>query len=62
MLVMEGADKERNQLLLVKNTHKHNTRLVSKTHPLMLAMEGADKVRNRLLLVKHTHIHNTKNI
>ena len=51
---MEGADKERNRLLLVKHTHMHNTRPFSKTHLLMLAMEGADKERNRLLLVKHT--------
>ena len=40
MLAMEGADKERNRLLLVKHTHIHNTRPFSKTHLLMLAMEG----------------------
>ena len=54
MLAMEGADKERNQLLLIKNTHKDNTRPFSKTHHLMLAIEGADNDRNRLLLIKHT--------
>ena len=60
MFAMEGADKERNRLLLVKYTHIHNTRLFSKTHLLMLAMEREDKERNRLLLVKHTHMHNTR--
>ena len=46
-MAMEGADKKRNRLLLVKHTHIHNTRPFSKTHILMLAMEGADKERNR---------------
>ena len=57
---MEGTDKGRNWLLLVKHTHIHNRRPFSKTHILMLAMEGADKERNRLLLAKHTYIHNTR--
>ena len=48
---MEGADKERYRLLLVKHTHIQNTRPFSKTHRLMLAMKEADKERNRLLLV-----------
>ena len=54
MLAMEGANKERKQLLLVKHAHIYKTRPFNKTHILMLAMEGADKVRKRLLLVKHT--------
>ena len=54
MLAMEGADQERNRLLLVKHTHIHNTSKISKTHFLMLAMEGADKDKNRLLLDKRT--------
>ena len=54
MLPMEGADKERNRLLLVKHTHVDNTRPFSKTYFLMLAMEEANKERNRLLLVKYT--------
>ena len=58
MLAMEGADKERNRLLLVKHT-QHKT-IISKTHKLMLAVEGADEEKNRLLLVKHTHVHNTR--
>ena len=57
MFAMEGVDKERNRLLLVKYTHIHNTRPFSKTH---LLMERADKERNMLLLVKHTHLHNTR--
>ena len=60
MLATERADKERNRLLLVKQTHIHNTRPFSEIHLLMLAMERADKERNRLLLVKHTHIDNTR--
>ena len=57
---MEGADKERKRLLLVKHAHIHNTGPFSENHLLMLAMERADKERNRLLLVKHTHMHNTR--
>ena len=57
---MEGADKERNRLLLVKHAHMHNTRPFSETHHLMLAMEGANKERNRLHLVKCAHIHKTR--
>ena len=56
MLALEGTDKERKRLLLVKHTHIHNTRPFSKTHHLMLVIERADKERNRLLLVKHMHI------
>ena len=43
ILAMEGTDKERNMLLLVKHMHIHNARPFSKTHLLMLAMEGEDK-------------------
>ena len=49
-MAIEGAEKERNRLLLV-----HNTRPFSKTHLLMLAIEGGEKERNGLLLVRHTH-------
>ena len=50
---MEGADKERNRLLLVQHTHIHNTRPFSKTHLLMMTInQGADKKRNMLLVVK----------
>ena len=47
MLAMEGADKERNRLFLVKHTHIHNTRPFSKTYHLMLAMERADKEKRK---------------
>ena len=59
MLAIEGADKDRYRLLLVKHTHVHNTKIVKLTR-WMLSIEGADKERNRLLLVKQTHIHNTR--
>ena len=59
-MAMEGADKERNTLFLVKHTHIHNTRPFNKTHFLMFAMEREDKERNRLLLVKHAHKQNTR--
>ena len=49
---MEGEDKERNRLLLVKLTYKHYTKLFSKTHQLMLETEGTDMEKNRLLMVK----------
>ena len=60
MLAIEGADKKRNRLLLVKHTHIQKTRPFNKTHPLMLAIEEADKERNRLLLVKHTQHNSVK--
>ena len=54
-MAMEGADKKRNRLLLVKHTHMHNT--IPFTHSLMMAMKGAYKERNRLILVKQSCIH-----
>ena len=57
MLAMEGEDKEKNRLFLVKHTHIHKTRTFSKTHWLKLAMEREDKKRSRLLLVKHKYTH-----
>ena len=60
MLAMEGADKDRNRLLLVKHTYIHNTRPFSKTHLLILAMEEADKERNKLVLVKYIHTYTTQ--
>ena len=54
MLTKEGADKERNRLILVKHTHTQH-KPVSKTYSLMLAMDGADKKRKSLLQVKNTH-------
>ena len=58
-MAMEGADKERNRLLLVKHTHIHNTRLFSKTHLLMFAMEGADKERTGYFW-SNTHTYTTQ--
>ena len=60
---MKEANKKRNRLLLVKQSHIHNTRPFSKTHLLMLAIiigsrQGEKQVTyGQTYTHTHTHTH-----